>query len=103
MRGTVSDPSERPIVLVHPMSTDLWWVQRPPAPPNSDGKWATLCYFGTESEGIGDYFQIVAIVPVNELPEGTVLQELPEARARSEVVTVRRASRTNAPRGHGVD
>ena len=100
VRGTVSDPSARPFVLLHPMSTDLWWVQRAPAPPNSDGEWATLCYFGTESQGIGDHFQIVALVPVGELEEGMVLQDLPEAQARSDVVTVRRVSRPNTPWWH---
>lgn len=92
VRGTISDPNVTPIVLIHPMSTDLWWVQRPPAPPNANGEWATLCYLGTETEGEGEYFQIVAIAPAGGLREGMTIRTLPADGARSDVVIVRRRS-----------
>jgi hypothetical protein len=88
--GRVSDPDARPYVLVHPMLTDLWWVQRRPSPPNRDGSWRTLCYFGTQTQGVGEFFEIVAIVTDANLKEGQTLEDLPSGAIRSDIVMVER-------------
>jgi hypothetical protein len=78
--------------LVHPMATNLWWVQRPPSTINEDGSWQTLCYFGTETQGVGEYFELIAIVTNVPLKEGQTLAELPrEVIAKSPSVTVKRS------------
>lgn len=90
VKGKVSNPKVKVYVLVHPLLTNLWWVQRIPSPPNQDGSWQTLCYFGTETEGIGESFEIAAIVTRNRLEEGQTLTELPKDVVRSDIITVRR-------------
>lgn len=90
VKGRVSDPAVRPYVLVHPMLTDLWWVQRRPSRPNQDGSWRTLCYFGTETQGKGEFFEIVAIVTDANLEEGQTLEDLPSGAIRSDIVMVKR-------------
>jgi hypothetical protein len=37
VKGKVSDPKAEVYVLVHPLLTNLWWVQRHPSPPGKDG------------------------------------------------------------------
>ncbi len=91
VNGKVSNPKAQVYVLVHPLLTNLWWVQRIPSPPNQDGTWQTLCYFGTETKGIGESFEIAAIVTKDKLEEGQMLPELPKDVVRSDIVTVRRA------------
>lgn len=61
VKGDVSDPGLNIYVFVHPLLTDLWWCQRRPSPSGSNGLWRTLCYFGTETKGIGEYFDVVAV------------------------------------------
>ncbi len=90
VRGKVSDTNARVYVLVHPMMTNLWWVQRLPSPPNQDGSWQTLCYFGTETEGKNEYFEVIAIVTHKNLKEGQILKELPSDAIRSDIIMVKR-------------
>jgi len=92
VQGKVSPVTKsRVCVLVHPMATNLWWVQNPPSVINADGTWQTLCYFGTENQGVGEYFELVAIVVNSQLKEGKTMSELPQdVIARSLVVTVKR-------------
>jgi len=62
IKGKVSDPKLHIYVFVHPLMTKLWWVQRLPSPPNKDGSWQSIGYFGTkQGEGVGEYFEIMAI------------------------------------------
>lgn len=62
IKGKVSDPKLNIYVFVHPLMTNLWWVQRLPSPPNRDGSWQSIAYFGTkQGEGVGEYFEIMAI------------------------------------------
>ena len=89
--GKVSDPNSRVYVLVHPMATKMWWVQRIPSPPNRDGSWSTLCYFGTENQGIGEYFEIVGIQTEQQLGEGQTLKKIPSRSVRSDIVIVKRS------------
>ena len=90
VRGNVSDPNARVRVLVHPLLTNLWWVQRPPSPPNQDGSWQTVCYFGTETEGVDEYFELIAIVTRERLDEGQTLSNLPDGAIRSDIIAVKR-------------
>jgi hypothetical protein len=91
--GKVSDPQARVYVLVRPLKTRYWWVQRMPAPPSSDGTWQTLCYFGTPTEGGGEPYEIIAIASKKRLSlkEGQKLEDTPEQGVSSDVVTVKRA------------
>ena len=90
VRGTISAHDVQVYVLVHPMATNLWWVQRLPSSINKDGSWQTLCYFGTKNQGIGEYFEVIAIVTAEELEEGQTLKALPADSVRSDMVTVKR-------------
>jgi hypothetical protein len=90
VQGTVSDQEEQVYVLVYPMEARKWWVQPLASPANNDGSWATLCYFGTETEGIGEYFQVVALVADEKLEEGQILDSLPVDKGRSDIITVKR-------------
>lgn len=90
VRGKVSNPRVQVYVLVHPMLTKLWWVQRKPSPPNQDGSWQVLCYFGTETEGMGEQFEIAAIVSDKRYEEGQTLNELSSNVVRSDIIVVRR-------------
>ena len=90
VRGTISVQDVQVYVLVHPMLTNLWWVQRLPSSINMEGSWQTICYFGTKNQGIGEYFEVIAIVTTEELEEGQTLSELPGGLVRSDIVTVKR-------------
>lgn len=90
VEGKMSDPRGQVYVLVHPVKARFWWVQRVPAPPNQDGSWETLAYFGTATEGIGGDFQIVALVTEKKLKEGQAFETIPSHRARSDVIKVKR-------------
>jgi len=92
VQGKVSSVTKsRVYVLVHPIVTNLWWVQNPPSVINADGTWQTLCSFGTENQGKGEYFELVAIVINSQLQEGQKMSALPkDVIAISPVVTVKR-------------
>jgi hypothetical protein len=91
--GTVSDPQTHVYVLVRPLRTKFWWVQRPPSPPARDGNWQTLGYFGTPTEGNGEPYEIIAIAANKrlDLKEGQKLEDVPDLGVRSDVITVKRA------------
>ena len=90
VRGKVSDSRVPVYVLVHPLKTNQWWVQRMPSPANQDGSWRTTCFFGTETQGAGEEFEVLALATTEKLKEGQVLKELPKCGARSDIVTVKR-------------
>lgn len=85
VEGTVrvDDIAERfPCVVVHPLRTNLIWVQ--PSPINvektSDGyRFRCRVYCGTPEEGIGEKFEIYALLPEKGvLKEGDQLDRLPK-------------------------
>ncbi len=90
VRGTVSDPKVRVYVLVHPLKTNQWWVQRSPSPTNQDGSWRTSCFLGTETEGMNEEFELLALATTESLTEGQIFKELPQCGKRSDIVTVKR-------------
>ncbi|HEX3553489.1 MAG TPA: hypothetical protein VIA62_09700 [Thermoanaerobaculia bacterium] len=88
--GSASDSNLSVYVLIRPVRSSTWWVERPPAPTNRNGSWKTDCYFGTPSKGVGEAFEVIAIVTEQKLKEGDQIDELPTYIARSETVTVHR-------------
>lgn len=98
IKGRVSDRGHSIYVLVHPIADTKWWVQRSPSPPNRDGTWQAIGYFGVASgKGVGEYFEVVAIAVPDKglLQEGQQLDhprvlQLLERYPRSDIVTVRR-------------
>ena len=87
--GTLSDPSARLWVVVHPIETSEYWVQ-PKVSVEADGTWSTVIYIGRAGridEGKG--FEIVAFAnPVGVLREGLVFGDWPMAEARSQRIEV---------------
>jgi hypothetical protein len=90
--GKVSDPSSRVYVLIRPLRRREWWVQRMPAPPSREGEWETYCYFGTDTEGGGEPYEIIAIASKArlDLKEGQKLDDVPDQGVHSDIVRVRR-------------
>lgn len=82
-RGTTNDRNGTVWVVIHPMSTDGYWVQRP-VTPRQDGTWAeTVCF------GSSDRFELMAVAnPLGVMRPGLVLGNWPEAEAKSPVVEV---------------
>jgi len=92
VKGRVAPVTQSNVyVLLHPLACNLWFVQNPPSVINADGTWQTLCYFGTENQGVGEYFDLVAIVINSQLNAGQTMTRLPNnVIAKSPAVTVRR-------------
>lgn len=97
VKGRVSDPTLGVFVLVHPLLTPLWFVQPIPSPPNRNGSWHGIAYFGTESKGVGELFEVVAIATEDPdlLEEGQQLsssaaRKLLAGHLRTDVVPVKR-------------
>jgi hypothetical protein len=92
IKGRVSNPQWSVYVLVHPMVTPKWYVQKLPSPPNADGRWQSICFFGAERAGIGEFFEVVAIFAEARhlFREGQELNMLPDGYPRSTLITVRR-------------
>lgn len=76
VKGKVSDPKLHVYLFVHPLLTNLWWVQPIPSPPNKDGSWASIAYFGEAEKGVGEYFEILAIAA----PERALFREWEQLR-----------------------
>lgn len=91
VKGTVSDPQLIVYVLVHPIMTNQWWVQNIPA-VDSEGRWQTLCYFGTKTEGIGEQFEVIAVAgrSARMFRTGETMEIIPKSLLRSQIITVRR-------------
>jgi len=79
-------------VLVHPFPTDNWWVQRTPTLID-DINWQAIVYFGHESVGIGDQYELSAIITDKILKEGLTLSldNFPSYVAWDVVTVVRKA------------
>ncbi len=59
-------------VLLHPLPTDTWYVQR--LPTVLDRHWQAIVFFGTEEVGIGDEYELCAIITDKILREGQTLR-----------------------------
>ncbi len=97
VKGTVSDPSSRIYVIVHPLLRTDMWVSYP-SMVSPDGKWQDDVYFGTETLGIDEQYEITAIATNenflvtlatgNFLHEGQIIPTLPRNTNKADVVTV---------------
>ena len=58
--GTVSSSTATVYVLVHPLSTNGYWVQNIPT-VSANGEWRTQIRLGTRSEGAGQSYEILAL------------------------------------------
>ena len=90
VKGKVSKPDVNIYLLLHPLATNIFWVQKLPSAINEDGSWSTICYFGTETLGLAEHFELVAIVTDYKLLAGQKLRTLPQRGIKSNIVTVRR-------------
>lgn len=91
VKGKVNNPRLTVYVLVHPLKTNKWWVQNIPA-VDAKGDWQTLCYFGSQTEGNGEPFEVIALADHGSgaLKTGSTIEVLPSKLLRSQVVTVKR-------------
>lgn len=99
VKGTVSDPNSRVYVIVHPLRVSEMWVQQSPI-VDGEGNWQSSATFGTESLGIGERYQVIAVATNdnslvafatgNLLREGQKLTSLPRKSNRSSLITVTR-------------
>lgn len=76
-------------VLVHPLPTDIWYVQR--MPTIIDGNWQAVVFLGTEEVGIGHRYELCAVITSKVLHEGQTvgLRDFP-ADIDKYVITVTR-------------
>lgn len=99
VQGTVNDSSSKVHVIIHPLTVPRMWVQNPPV-VGTDGNWQTDVYFGTETLGIVDKYEVIALATNenflvtfatgNLLREGQILESLPRNTNRSNIVTITR-------------
>lgn len=91
IRGRISDRAGRVWVVIHPLDTSSYWVQRRVS-VGSGGDWEMMGFFGRlGSEDSGRSFEVLAVVdPVVPLGEGTILARWPPSRLVSQAVVVRR-------------
>ena len=66
VQGDVLPQWARVYVLVHPSTTDQWWVQDLPQFRRIESEdkpaiWSTTAYLGTEELGATDYYDIIAL------------------------------------------
>jgi hypothetical protein len=76
-------------LIVHPMETGAYWVQSPIS-PRKDGTWRVQAYIGRGVNlDVGKRFELMSVAnPVVPLRQGLVLDQWPEAEARSNVIAV---------------
>ena len=77
-------------VLVHPLSTSLWWVQ-PKVDINRDGSWITRIYIGESDIGNNEDYVIKAILTSEILHEGNTFKvnELPSYVVDAQIIVTR--------------
>jgi len=92
IEGTVSDANVTVWVVVHPMETSGYWVQPSVNVTKKDGSWKVMIYVGRSGKvDVGKQFEIMAFAnPKGSLKEGDMLENWPEAQAKSQVIEVTR-------------
>lgn len=80
-------------VLVHPLPTDTWWVGRTPTIIDARN-WQAIVFFGLESEGVGDHYELAAIITDKILQEGLTLDldDFPSNDAKAIIIVERKAN-----------
>jgi hypothetical protein len=97
IKGTVSDPAAQVYVIVHPLSIPEMWVSYP-SMVSPDGKWQDEVYFGTETLGIGEQYELTAtatnenffvtLATGNFFREGQTMSSIPRNTNKANVITV---------------
>lgn len=89
IKGTVTESSTKVWIIVHPMEVSDYWVQ-PNVTVREGGTWKVIIYIGRPGTiDVGKQFEIMAVAnPKVSLFEGKVLNEWPEAQAKSQVIEV---------------
>ena len=86
-----------PVVLVHPLMTNLLWVQPLPIKidKTDDGyRFRCIAYCGTAEAGVGEKFELYAVLSKKEsLNEGDQLDAIPEGVLASTSVLVTRTKK----------
>ena len=92
VRGTTSSNNLNVYILVHPMLTNLWYIQNQPSGISKKGEWQSLCYFGEKQKGVGEYFEVMAILTKSKLRAGSSLRldQLPKDAIKSDLLTYKR-------------
>lgn len=86
--GRVSGPDRNVWVLVRPVNTATYFVER--AYVDRSGRWFAQVHFGASGRPPGEEFEIRAIIdPDPRLQEGQALAQLPEVKEVSRAVIVR--------------
>lgn len=92
IEGTISNADATVWVILHPMAISVYYVQ-PPVTGRGDGTWKVQIYAGDQNAGIGDRFEIMAVVnPQQSLKEGQQLSAWPIASSKSNVIEVIRVA-----------
>lgn len=91
VEGTVSAPSAKIWLIIHPMNVSAYWVQQNVS-VRKDGTWKVMAYLGRGGNlDIAREFEIMAVAyPEKGLHEGKILSQWPEARWNSQVISVTR-------------
>lgn len=86
VEGVVMDPNAQVFVVIHPIVASDYWVQ-PNVTVREKGKWKVLCYFGEiGQQHTGAQFEVMAFAnPRQNLREGQLLDNWPEAESKSQV------------------
>ena len=83
-----------PVVAVHPLRTNLIWIQALPLPPHktADGyKFQCRVFCGSREAGRGEQFEIYALlVKKGQLKEGDAIEKFPDGASVSTPVLVKR-------------
>ncbi|MGD1046188.1 MAG: hypothetical protein ABR936_12845 [Bacteroidota bacterium] len=87
IKGTISDPSVKVWVVVHPTSVSDYYIQ-PSVTVRDDGTWKTMIYIGRPgSVDVGKHFEVVAFANAAiDLKEGDILSGWPKAQWKSQVI-----------------
>ena len=78
-------------ILVHPISTESYWVQTPPS-TDRDGSWMTRIYVGLKDIGNNEDYSIKAIITNEKLEAGEKyhVNELPSSIAEDQIKVTRK-------------
>lgn len=88
--GSVSNPKTQVWVVIHPIGTNMFWVQ-PPATLNPDGTWSVRAYFGREGMlDSSNLYEIRAFIDPRDPLQSGERPNWPLAAAQSSSVTVTR-------------
>jgi hypothetical protein len=75
-------------VLIHPMQTNQYWVQPTPTNINSDSTWNINGYFGNQTQGNKQNYEIIAIITRETYSKEQKFTQVPDNIASSNSIIV---------------